>query len=173
VTGFPGWEKALTRPSRVKIVSNTYPTIPGDYDTYIARALATEGGHLSIGRGGFTLHFDWGARLSGYDCETIKAACIAAGLPVIDSRMVDFNVVARLAIGGPMIAVGEEPSVPPPDQVRGRLVWGYPLSSGIMVMNSFFFVSALCADALVSQTDCGGGRVKAVSRGAGARQRAP
>ena len=27
--------------------------IAGDYDTYIARALATEGGHLSIGRGGY------------------------------------------------------------------------------------------------------------------------
>ena len=37
---------------------------PGEYDAYIARALATEGGHLSIGRGGATLHFERG-RLSG------------------------------------------------------------------------------------------------------------
>src|SRR3954469_7750726 len=42
------------------------------YAAEIARALATPGGHLSIGRGGFTLHYG-NARLSGYDCETIKA----------------------------------------------------------------------------------------------------
>jgi hypothetical protein len=84
-----------------------------EYDAYIARALATDGGHLSIGRGGFSLYFGRGAHLSGYDCETVKAACIAAGLPVIDSRMVEFATVARLAIQGPMIAVGEPPSAPP------------------------------------------------------------
>jgi len=80
---------------------------------YITRALATDGGHLTIGRGGFSLHFGRGATLSGYDCETMKAACIAAGLPVIDSRMVEFGVVARLAINGPMIAVGEAASMLP------------------------------------------------------------
>jgi hypothetical protein len=57
-----------------------------DYDDYVASALGTEGGHLSIGRGGFTLYYAHGARLSGYDCEQVKACCIAAGLPVIDSR---------------------------------------------------------------------------------------
>jgi len=86
-----------------------------DYGAYIARALDTIGGHLSIGRGGFSLHFGRGAHLSGYDCETVKTACIAAGLPVIDSRMVDFATVARLAINEPMIAVGEPPSPPPYD----------------------------------------------------------
>ena len=83
------------------------------YSDYIASALRTEGGHLSIGRGGFTLHFARGAMLSGYDCETIKACCIAAGVPVIDSRMVAFEDVVRLAVRGPMAAVGEEPSPPP------------------------------------------------------------
>ena len=52
-----------------------------EYDDYIASALRTEGGHLSIGRGGFTLYYARGARLSGYDCESIKACCIVAGLP--------------------------------------------------------------------------------------------
>lgn len=84
-----------------------------DYDDYIASALRTEGGHLSIGRGGFTLHYARGARLSGYDCETIKACCIGAGLPVIDSRMVAFEDVVRLAVRGPMAAVGEDQSPPP------------------------------------------------------------
>jgi len=84
-----------------------------DYDVYIVRALATEGGHLSIGRGGFSLHFGRCAHLSGHEYETVKASRIAAGLPVIDSREVESAAVARLAINGPMIAVGEPPSQPP------------------------------------------------------------
>src|SRR5579864_490796 len=84
-----------------------------DYDEYVASALRTEGGHLSIGRGCFILYDAHGARLSGYDCEQVKACCIAAGLPVIDSRMVAFEDVVRLAVRGPMAAVGEEPSPPP------------------------------------------------------------
>src|SRR5215470_5117809 len=84
-----------------------------DYGEYIVSALRTDGGHLSIGRGGFTLHYARGARLSGYDCDEVKACCIAAGLPVIDSRMVAFEDVVRLAVRGPMVAVGEEASPPP------------------------------------------------------------
>jgi hypothetical protein len=84
-----------------------------DYDEYIASALRTDGGHLSIGRGGFTLYYARGARLSGYDCEQVKACCVAAGLPVIDSRKVAFEDVVRLAVRGPMAAAGEEASSPP------------------------------------------------------------
>ncbi|MGJ0395524.1 MAG: hypothetical protein ACR65U_04775 [Methylocystis sp.] len=83
-----------------------------NYDETIAKGLATEGGHLFIRRGGFSLHYETGW-LSGYDCEPVKAAAIAAGLPVIDSRMVDFGKVADLAIRGPMIAIGK-PADPPP-----------------------------------------------------------
>src|SRR5712675_1177512 len=83
------------------------------YGDYVTSALQTEGGHLSIGHGGFTLYYARGARLSGYDCESVKACCIAAGLPVIDSRMVAFEDVVRLAVSGPMPAVGEEASPPP------------------------------------------------------------
>ena len=84
-----------------------------DYDDHITSTLRTEGGHLSIGRGGFILYYAGGARLSGYDCEPIKACCIAAGLPVIDSCMVAFEEVVRLAVRGPMVAVGETPSPKP------------------------------------------------------------
>jgi hypothetical protein len=84
-----------------------------EYDEYIASTLRTKGGHLSIGRGGFTLHYAGSARLSGYDCKPVKAWCIAAGLPVIDSRMVAFEEVVRLAVRGPMVPVGEEPSPQP------------------------------------------------------------
>ena len=85
---------------------------PDRYDGYIARALATPGGHLGIGRGGFTLHFEH-SRLSGYDCDFIKQVATDAGLPVIDSRMVPFDVAATLAVRGPMIAVNSEPSPRP------------------------------------------------------------
>lgn len=83
-----------------------------NYQAHIARALATEGGHLSLGRGGFVLHYG-NARLSGYDCDTIKVEAIAAGLPVIDSREVPFELVAVLAISGPMVAVNQAPSARP------------------------------------------------------------
>jgi hypothetical protein len=88
-------------------------TILQHYGDYITSALRNKGGHLSIGHGGFTLHYGRGARLSGYDCESFKACGIAAGLPVIDSRMVVFEDVVRLAVRGPMVAVGEEASPPP------------------------------------------------------------
>jgi hypothetical protein len=83
-----------------------------DYEPYIARALATSGGHLSIGYGGFTLHYDH-CRLSGHDGDTIKAEAIAAGLPVIDSRELPFDIAALLAVSGPMIAVNQPPSERP------------------------------------------------------------
>src|ERR1700730_4719032 len=97
------------RPGDTTMRKSDNPT-SRDYDDYVASALGTEGGHLSIGRGGFTLYFAHGARLSGYDCEQVKACCIAVGLPVIDSRMVAFEDVMRLAVRGPMAAVGEEVS---------------------------------------------------------------
>ncbi|MGE3874868.1 MAG: hypothetical protein AB7F74_18100 [Parvibaculaceae bacterium] len=59
----------------------THQPGPSRYKPDIDAALSTPGGHLSIGRGGFTLHFGNGARLSGYDIEPIKAECIAAGRP--------------------------------------------------------------------------------------------
>lgn len=85
---------------------------PARYDADIARALATPAGHLNIGRGGYTLHYDH-TRLSGYDDAVIKPASIAAGLPVIDSRPVPFEIAAKLVIRGPMIAVNRAPDPPP------------------------------------------------------------
>ena len=79
----------------------------------IDRALRTEGGHLAIGHAGFSLHFGRGCTLSGYDWESIKATCISCGLPVIDSREVPFDAAFRLAVRGPMIAVGQPPDAPP------------------------------------------------------------
>lgn len=89
------------------------PGSTSDYSADIASAFATEGGHLSIGRGGFILHYRNGAMLSGYDCEAIKAQSIAVGLPVIDSRLVEFVAAAQLAVKGPLVAVGREPDPAP------------------------------------------------------------
>ena len=71
------------------------------------RALGTSGGHLAIGRGGYTLHYDRGCRVSGYACEAIKGLAVGLVLPVINSRGVPFEIAARLALGGLMNAVGE------------------------------------------------------------------
>ncbi|MDE1905148.1 MAG: hypothetical protein KGH75_01675 [Rhodospirillales bacterium] len=84
---------------------------PFRIETHIQDAMATLGGHLCIGRGGYTLYGTW--RLSGYDCDVVKATCIAAGLPVIDSRSIPFDQVATLSVLGPMVAVGRAPDAKP------------------------------------------------------------
>lgn len=84
-----------------------------EYGMYIARALATEGGHLFIGHNGFTLWYGWGCRLYGYDQDVARAECVRAGLPVIDARAVPFARLWDLVAAGPMIAVGEPPGAPP------------------------------------------------------------
>jgi hypothetical protein len=78
------------------------------YEGYIAQAKAVRGGHLHIGRGGFTL-CTGSSRLSGYDCDQVKALCIAACLPVIDSRSAPIDIVAKICVSGPMIAVNADP----------------------------------------------------------------
>jgi hypothetical protein len=115
VTGFEAAKAIRGARHRDTNMDESDNTILQRYGDYITSALQTNGGHLSIGRGGFTLHFGRGARLSGYDCESFKACCIAVGVPVIDSRMVAFEDVVRLAVRGPMVAVGEEASPPPYD----------------------------------------------------------
>ncbi|WP_442755646.1 hypothetical protein ACNHKD_03005 [Methylocystis sp. JAN1] len=97
----------VSRPLVAEVQSMSY-----DYSDAVARALRTEGGHLFIGRGGFSLNYANGY-LSGYDCEAVKEQAIAAGLPVIDSRRAAFERVAILAIKGPMIAVGRAPDPAP------------------------------------------------------------
>ncbi len=79
----------------------------------IARALATPGGHLSIGHAGNTLHFGDGCNRHGDDDDRMKALCVAAGLPVIDSRQVPFAVFAEIVMRGPMVAVGRLADPPP------------------------------------------------------------
>ena len=79
----------------------------------INRALAVDGGHLFVGEGGFTLAYQRGTTLSGCDVELVKAACVAVGVPVIDSRRLGFEIALHLAIHTPMIAVGKPPDAEP------------------------------------------------------------
>ncbi len=79
----------------------------------IRNALATEGGHLLVEARSYTLHLEGGATLSGFRIEAFKAACVAAGLPVIDTRTLD-PVAAFLLVGRtPMVAINR-PADPPP-----------------------------------------------------------
>ena len=80
----------------------------------IAQALAVEGGHLFIGHNGYLLHYSCGARLHGYDNDGMKAACVAAGLPVIDARQVGFTDLWRIVVSEPEAAVGK------PEELRVR-----------------------------------------------------
>ena len=89
-----------------------------DYSEQIALALATPGGHLDIGRGGYTLHYrskqNNMTRASGGNVEALRAQAIAAGLPVIDTRSAPFREVTKMVLRGPMAAVGDCPVSPKP-----------------------------------------------------------
>lgn len=82
-----------------------------DYSEYIGRAKA-DGGYLGIGRGGATLWWRNG-HLSGPMEAEIKRQSIAAGLLVIDSRMVPIADVYDVAVRGPLVAIGEKPDQEP------------------------------------------------------------
>ena len=76
---------------------NTAVNWPKDAAERIKLTLAVENGHLRIGRSGYTLPYAKGTTLSGYDVERMKADSIAGGLPVIDSRDLDFDLLIQLA----------------------------------------------------------------------------
>ena len=88
--------------------TNLYLAKP-EYAAMLAQARQTQGAHLMLGHGGCFLHYARGRTLSVYDAKPIKAACIHAGVPVIDVRFMDYDKLWRLAVDGPMIAIGEEP----------------------------------------------------------------
>ncbi len=84
-----------------------------DYADDIAAALATRGGYLFVSSGGAILYKqEW--QLSGCNIAILKPACIAAGLPVIDSRCIDDKPdLWLLAVDVPMVAVGRDVSPTP------------------------------------------------------------
>jgi len=74
---------------------------------YIRQALSVEDGHLWMEPGGARLYCARGAYLSGFECEAIKAACLAAGLPVVDARKATFGPLYALVVEAPRVAVGK------------------------------------------------------------------
>ena len=80
--------------------------IPDHKAEAIRNALTVKGPHLCIGHNGNILHYADGATWHSYDHDPMKAACIAAGLTVIDS-------LCMVVFRGPMPAVGRPPSPEP------------------------------------------------------------
>ena len=87
-------------------------SIRGDLDV-IRKTLATPSAHVSVGRGGTTIHLARGATLTG--CEDLEGMAtarvlVAMGLPLIDTTTAPhpWRVVAL-----PLVAVGEAPDPPP------------------------------------------------------------
>ncbi len=92
---------------------HTTPLWPRDDAEAIRRALMVEGGHLFVHAGGYTRSYDGGGCVCGYAIEPTKAACVSAGLPVIDTRALSFDEAVWLAIDTPIIAVGVPPDPEP------------------------------------------------------------
>ena len=88
------------------------PAWPG-CDAHIRHALANEGRHLFVHERGYTLHLGGNGTLRGYDIGPFKAVCVAVGLPVIDTRMLDPLIAFHLAVHSPMVAVARAPDPPP------------------------------------------------------------
>ena len=78
----------------------------------VRKTLATPGAHVSVGRGGTTIHFARGATLSGGAFERMATArvLVEMGLPLIDTTTAPdpWRVVAL-----PLVAVGEAADAPP------------------------------------------------------------
>lgn len=85
--------------------------LTSNHTVEIGEALATPGGHLSIGRGGVTMFYG-NCRHSGFVVEEIMNHCVAAGLPVIDTRHLPIKTVLHL-VKCPMIAVNRDPDAEP------------------------------------------------------------
>ncbi len=65
------------------------------------RAARANDGWLQIGRGGASLHYTPNAHVEGLHGHHIRA-CIAAGIPTLDSRNMSVQDVYELAVRGPM-----------------------------------------------------------------------
>lgn len=67
------------------------------------RATIKNGGHLSYGRGGYTLSMGGGGSLSGYGESGTVAACVHLGIPFIDTRTIPDSKISK-TINLPMIS---------------------------------------------------------------------
>ena len=70
--------------------------------------MKANGGYISIGRGGATIQ-GHNVTQSGGHPDYYRAIARAINIPFKDTRNVEFNIAAKIAISGPMISVGETP----------------------------------------------------------------
>lgn len=86
-------------------------SIKSNLETFRAAALMT------IGRGGWSIDYptrNGRASLQGHgDGEPYATICRRLGVPVVDSREAPIDKVARVAISGPMPAIGQAPDPAP------------------------------------------------------------
>lgn len=99
---------------------------------YIRQTLRN-GGLLTIGRGGYTLHFARNSKLSGYgpDSSGTVAACKLAGVPWVDTRTIPDDRIGEFAVSGPIVKVGIETEgygsldyISPPDYIEFARSYG-------------------------------------------------
>jgi len=86
------------------------------------RATLANDGWLSIGRGGATLHYSPNAHVEGLHPHHIRA-CIAAGIPTLDSTAMDIKDVYELSVRGPMPSFTDEPFGTDPDGGLSKRQW--------------------------------------------------
>jgi len=73
------------------------------------READANGGFVTLGRGGWTVHITKHHTWSGYGCDSaIVKAFIAAGMLVIDTRSVALKPLAELIVRGPMLVPDAE-----------------------------------------------------------------
>jgi hypothetical protein len=86
------------------------------------RATLANDGWLQIGRGGATLHYSPNAHVEGLHPHHIRA-CIAAGIPTMDSTGLDIGDVYELSVRGPMAGFADSAFGPDPDGSLSTRQW--------------------------------------------------
>ena len=86
------------------------------------RATLANDGWLQIGRGGATLHYSPNAHVEGLHPHHIRA-CIAAGIPTLDSTGMKVEDVYELAVRGPMPGFVDETFGTDPDGSLSKRHW--------------------------------------------------
>lgn len=86
------------------------------------RATLANDGWLSIGRGGATLHYSPNAHVEGLHPHHVRA-CIAAGIPTLDSTAMDIKDVYELSVRGPMAGFADSAFGPDLDGSLSTRQW--------------------------------------------------
>jgi hypothetical protein len=110
------WHKKLRSEGNVKEARRRERDSIKSHTKYLRETL-DNGGYLSIGRGGWTLHISDNHRLSHYGGieRPISQCCLILGIPIIDSTVVNDKDIFR-SIKFPMVGI-LKPTPPPFDSL--------------------------------------------------------